>query len=142
VYRLPDAPPRLARVRPRISHPWARGLPGVTYCADVVDIHDQLIALGMEGRRRTREADELGIDADPKAIGLRLLILLEEVNATMKQLARYWEKIRESGDPQVSPAVNALNEILYMGRQLRMHVLLVAHRRNTARLPGPAGCSW
>ncbi|OIJ85246.1 hypothetical protein BIV25_44530 [Streptomyces sp. MUSC 14] len=57
-------------------------------------------------------------DADPKAIGPRSLILFEEVNATMKQLARYWEKIRESGDPKVSPAVDALNEILYMGRQL------------------------
>lgn len=88
----------------RISHLWARGLPRVTCCADVADIHDQLIALGIEGRRRTRVADELGIGADPKAIGPRLLILLEEVNATMKQLARYWERIREAGDPKVSPA--------------------------------------
>lgn len=119
----------------RISHLWARGLPGVTYCADVADIHDQLIALGREGRRRTQVANALGIGADPKAIGPRLLILLEEVNATMKQLARYWEKTRESGDPKVSPAIDALNEILYMGRQLRMHVLLVA-RSATARALG------
>ncbi|MEU0705061.1 pRL2-11 [Streptomyces bacillaris] len=121
----------------RISHPWARGLPGVTYCADVADIHDQLIALGLEGRRRTRVADDLGIGADPKDIGPRLLILLEEVNATMKQLARYWEKIRESGDPKVSPAIDALNEILYMGRQLRMHVLLVAQSATARALGGP-----
>lgn len=121
----------------RISHPWARGLPGVTYCADIADIHDQLIALGIEGRNRTRVADELGIGADPKDIGDRLLILLEEVNATMKQLARYWEKIRESGDPKVSPAVDALNEILYMGRQLRMHVLLVAQSATARALGGP-----
>ncbi|MEU2855625.1 pRL2-11 [Streptomyces syringium] len=121
----------------RISHPWASGLPGVTYCRDIADIHDQLIALGMEGRRRTRVADELGIDADPKAIGPRLLILLEEVNATMKQLARYWERNRESGDPKVSPAVDALNEILYMGRQLRMHVLLVAQSATARALGGP-----
>ncbi|WP_129292335.1 pRL2-11 [Streptomyces lydicus] len=121
----------------RISHPWANGIDGVTYCRDIADIHDQLIALGMEGRRRTRVADELGIDADPKAIGPRLLILLEEVNATMKQLARYWERIRESGDPKVSPAVDALNEILYMGRQLRMHVLLVAQSATARALGGP-----
>ncbi|WP_181006719.1 pRL2-11 [Streptomyces sp. ZL-24] len=121
----------------RISHLWARGLPGVTYCADVADIHDQLIALGIEGRRRTRVADELGIGADPKDIGPRLLILLEEVNATMKQLARYWEKTRESGDPKVSPAVDALNEILYMGLQLRMHVLLVAQSATARALGGP-----
>ncbi|WP_331751554.1 pRL2-11 (plasmid) [Streptomyces globisporus] len=121
----------------RISHRWARGLPGVTYCADVADIHDQLIALGIEGRRRTRVADDLSISADPKDIGPQLLILLEEVNATMKQLARYWEKIRESGDPKASPAVDALNEILYMGRQLRMHVLLVAQSATARALGGP-----
>ncbi|MFF8747142.1 pRL2-11 [Streptomyces californicus] len=121
----------------RISHPWAPGLPGVTYCRDIADIHDQLIALGQEGRRRTRVADDLGIDADPKDIGPRLLILLEEVNATMKMLARYWEKTRESGDPKVSPAIDALNEILYMGRQLRMHVLLVAQSATARALGGP-----
>ncbi|MFD9428089.1 MULTISPECIES: hypothetical protein [unclassified Streptomyces] len=66
-----------------------------------------------------------------------MLILLEEVNATMKQLARYWEKTRESGVPKVSPAVDALNEILYMGRQLRMHVLLVAQSATARALGGP-----
>ncbi|WP_333745745.1 pRL2-11 [Streptomyces sp. IBSBF 2950] len=121
----------------RISHPWAHGVDGVTYCRDIADIHDQLIELGQLGRLRTRIADELGIDADPKAIGPRVLILLEEVNATMKQLARYWERIRESGDPKVSPAVDALNEILYMGRQLRMHVLLVAQSATARALGGP-----
>ncbi|MEW2223414.1 pRL2-11 [Streptomyces sp. NPDC006990] len=121
----------------RISHPWASGLAGVTYCRDIADIHDQLITLGIEGRRRTRLADGLGIDADPKAIGPRLLILLEEVNATMKQLARYWEKTRESGDPKTSPALDALDEILYMGRQLRMHVLLVAQSATARALGGP-----
>jgi hypothetical protein len=121
----------------RISHPWARGIPAVTYCADIADIHDALIELGWEGRRRVRVADELGIDAAPDAIGPRLLILLEEVNATMKQLARYWERTRESGDPKVSPAIDALNEILYMGRQVRMHVLLVAQSATARALGGP-----
>ncbi|MCX4808781.1 hypothetical protein OG594_45780 [Streptomyces sp. NBC_01214] len=95
----------------KISHPWAHGIDGVTYCRDIADIHDQLIALGQMGqigRQRTRIAAALGIDADPTAIGLRILNLLEEINATLRQLARSWEKIRESGDPKVSPAVDAL----------------------------------
>ncbi|MQT05135.1 pRL2-11, partial [Streptomyces jumonjinensis] len=96
---------------------------GVTYCRDIADIHDALVELGMEGRRRVRVADERGIDPDPDAIGPRLLILLEEVNATMRQLARYWDRIRESGDPKTSPAIDVLMEILFMGRQVRMHVL-------------------
>lgn len=121
----------------RISHPWARGNPAVTYCADIADIHNALIELGWEGRRRVRVTDDLGIDADPDAIGPWLLILLEEVNATMKQLARYWERTRESGDPKVSPAIDALNKILYMGRQVRMHVLLVAQSATARALGGP-----
>ncbi|MFE5994578.1 hypothetical protein [Streptomyces sp. NPDC056453] len=121
----------------RISHPWAHGIDGVTYCRDIADIHDQLIELGQIGRLRTRIADEVGIDADPKTIGPRVLILLEEINAIMKQLARYWEKIRESGGPKASPALDALNEILYMGRQLRMHVLLVAQSATARALGGP-----
>ncbi|MCZ4102570.1 hypothetical protein C8250_042420 [Streptomyces sp. So13.3] len=55
----------------------------------------------------------------------------------MKQLARYWEKIRESGDPKVSPALDALNGVLYMGRQLRMHVLLVAQSATARALGNP-----
>jgi hypothetical protein len=55
----------------------------------------------------------------------------------MKQLARYWERTRESGDPKVSPAIDALNEILYMGRQVRMHVLLVAQSATARALGGP-----
>lgn len=73
----------------RISHLWARGVPGATYCRDIAEIHDALLRLGAEGRRRIRLADQLSNDpdADPADVGPRLAILLEEVNATMKQLA-------------------------------------------------------
>ncbi|WKU49092.1 hypothetical protein Q3V23_00050 [Streptomyces sp. VNUA116] len=103
----------------------------------MADIHDALIQLGFEGRRRIRVADELGMDYEPDAVGPRRLILLEEINATMRQLARYWEKTRVSGDPKVSPAVDALMEILFMGRQVRMHVLLVAQSATARALGGP-----
>ncbi|MFH9090311.1 hypothetical protein [Streptomyces sp. NPDC017673] len=62
---------------------------GVTYCRDTADVHDELIELGQTGRPRIRIADEPGIGADPKAIGPGVLILLEEIDATMKQPARY-----------------------------------------------------
>ncbi|WP_199896826.1 hypothetical protein [Streptomyces niger] len=55
----------------------------------------------------------------------------------MRQLARYWDKIRESGDPKTSPAVDALMKILFMGRQVRMHVLLVARSATARALGGP-----
>jgi hypothetical protein len=123
----------------RISHLWARGVPGATYCRDIAEIHDALLHLGAEGRRRIRLADQLSNDpdADPADVGPRLAILLEEVNATMKQLARYWERIRQSGDPKTSPAIDALAEILFMGRQVRLHVLLVAQSATARALGGP-----
>ncbi|MFG2394978.1 helicase HerA domain-containing protein [Streptomyces lavendulae] len=124
----------------RISHTWARGVPGVTYCRDIAEIHDALIGLAQEGRRRLSLAEELADDVlerEPWRVGPRLVILLEEVNATMAQLKRYWAKIRETGDPKTSPAVDALAEILFMGRQVRLHVLLVAQSATARAIGGP-----
>ncbi|MEU0523074.1 helicase HerA domain-containing protein [Streptomyces niveus] len=47
----------------RISHTWARGVPGVTYCRDIADILQALLDLVQEGRRRIRLAEQLGDDA-------------------------------------------------------------------------------
>ncbi|WP_327169971.1 helicase HerA domain-containing protein [Streptomyces subrutilus] len=124
----------------RISHTWARGVPGVTYCRDIAEIHDALVRLAQEGRRRLALAEELADDVlerEPWRVGPRIVILLEEVNATMAQLKRYWAKIRESGDPKTSPAVDALAEILFMGRQVRLHVLLVAQSATARAIGGP-----
>ncbi|MGW7410017.1 pRL2-11 [Streptomyces sp. NPDC054833] len=124
----------------RISHTWARGVPGVTYCRDIAEIHDALVYLAQEGRRRLALAEQLDddvLDREPWRVGPRLVILLEEVNATMAQLKRYWAKIRESGDPKTSPAVDALAEVLFMGRQVRLHVLLVAQSATARAIGGP-----
>ncbi|MGW1439856.1 helicase HerA domain-containing protein [Streptomyces griseus] len=124
----------------RISHTWARGVPGVTYCRDIADIHDALIQLAREGRRRLVLAEQLADDVlerEPWRVGPRLVILLEEVNATMAQLKRYWAKVRESGDPKTSPAVEALGQILFMGRAVRLHVLLVAQSATARAIGGP-----
>lgn len=121
----------------RVSHMWARGVKNVEYCRDISDIHDALVRLGAEGQRRIHVAEHLGDDADPSAVGPRIVILLEEINATMKQLTRYWEKIKEKGDPKISPAVDALAEILFMGRAVRLHVLLVAQSATARALGGP-----
>ncbi|MGW1976660.1 pRL2-11 [Streptomyces sp. NPDC001889] len=121
----------------RVSHMWARGVRNVTYCRDIADIHEALIGLGAEGQRRIHKAEKLGEDADPSEVGPRMVILLEEINATMKQLTRYWEQTKEKGDPKISPAVDALAEILFMGRAVRIHVLLVAQSATARALGGP-----
>uniref|UniRef100_UPI003F49B150 hypothetical protein n=1 Tax=Streptomyces achromogenes TaxID=67255 RepID=UPI003F49B150 len=100
----------------------------------------KLIRLAHEGRRRLRLAEQLADDVlerEPWRVGPRLVILLEEVNATMAQLKRHWTKIRETGDPKEPPAVDALAEILFMGRQVRLHVLLVAQSATARAIGGP-----
>ncbi|MGW3627210.1 hypothetical protein [Streptomyces sp. NPDC000880] len=58
---------------------------------------------------------------------------VREMLATMKQLARYWEKARQQGDPKTSPTIEALAEILFMGRQVRLHIRRVAQSAPPAR---------
>lgn len=124
--------------RKRHSHKWVRGLQGVGYFREIEDIHDALIALGEEGERRNRIVDEWDGDDKDAPVGPRQAILLEEANATIGKLKRYWTKIRDpKTDPKESPALDALGEILFMGRAVKMHVLMVAQSATANALGGP-----
>lgn len=107
----------------RISHRWAHGLPGVTYCRDIADIHDALVGLQAELARRLHHIDQHG-DADDLP---RLSVVFEVADATLNRLARHWDTVRENGDPKTSPAVAALEELFFAGAQARMHVLMAGH---------------
>lgn len=122
----------------RHSHKWVRGVPGVTYCREVEDLHDELVRLGAEGERRNRIVDDWAGDDADAPVGPRVAILLEEANATLARLKRYWQSVRDPKlDPKESPAIDALREVLFMGRAVRMHVLLVAQSATAAALGGP-----
>ena len=127
----------------RISQAWARGLPNVIYCRSIAEIHSMLIALGAEVDRRNELADDLADDdgnipdealAD---IGPRLLVICEEMNATANRLGAYWRKIKDKSDPAVSPAVEALGDVLFMGRATRVNALAVAQMMTARALGGP-----
>jgi hypothetical protein len=120
----------------RHSHKWARGLPNVAYCRDIQDSHDALVKLGQEGHRRNIVVDDWEGEDEPN-VGPRLALILEEANATVAKLKRYWTATREKSDPKESPAIDALREILFMGRAVRMHVFLVAQSATAAALGGP-----
>ncbi|OEJ21832.1 hypothetical protein AR457_41155 [Streptomyces agglomeratus] len=112
----------------RISQSWARALPTVTYRRDVADIHDALVGLRAEVKRRINHADEHG-DTD----GLpRLTVVFEVAGHTLRQLARHWDKIRQAGDPKTSPAVDAYEELLFAGREARIHILAGAQSYSAA----------
>jgi hypothetical protein len=120
----------------RHSHKWCRGLPSVRYCRDIGEIHRALVELGAEGHRRNIVVDEWDGSAEAP-VGPRMGILLEEANATISKLKRYWAAVRDKDDPKESPAIDGLREILYMGRAVKMHVLLVAQSATANALGGP-----
>ncbi|MFF6873683.1 helicase HerA domain-containing protein [Streptomyces sp. NPDC012450] len=127
----------------RHSHKWARGLPNVLYCRDISDIHEALVKMGQEGHRRNIVVDDWEGEGDAP-VGPRLGMILEEANATIAKLKRHWASIRKTkgdefgpADPKESPAIDALREILFMGRAVKMHVFLVAQSATAAALGGP-----
>ncbi|MGW5067150.1 hypothetical protein ACWEQJ_13685 [Streptomyces cyaneofuscatus] len=106
----------------RISHRWATGIPGVTYCRDIADIHNALMGLRAELQRRLHLINQ-GDDVDDLP---RLTVLFDAADATLGQLARYWDTVREKGDPKTSPVVGALEDVLFTGPQARIHLLVGA----------------
>jgi hypothetical protein len=123
----------------RQSHRWARNLPGVTYCREIAEIHNALVATGIEGDRRNRLTDDIAdeVDTENLDVGSRIVLVLEEMNATIGKLQTYWEEIRTKDDPKRSPAIAALGEILFMGRAVKINVIAVGQLLTARALGGP-----
>ncbi|MER8225388.1 hypothetical protein ABTZ58_33515 [Streptomyces sp. NPDC094143] len=100
----------------RIAHLWAKDLPTVTHRGNVAGIHDALVGLGAELERRT------GLDGDLDDVP-RLMVVIDRADDTLRHLARYWETFRQEDDPKRSPAIAALEAVLYEGRAARIHVI-------------------
>lgn len=119
----------------RVSHRWARGLPGVIYARSPEEIHDAIVMVAEEGARRFDLIDQ---DRDEEVAAMpRVLLIMEEMNATMGKLVRFWEAVREKDDPKKSPAIEAFGDILFMGRQARTHVLAVGQLMTARAMGGP-----
>ncbi|OKI49392.1 hypothetical protein [Streptomyces sp. MJM1172] len=96
----------------RISPLWAKSLPTVTHRGNIAGIHDVLVHLASELERRLNLAGEL--EDVP-----RLIVALDEADATLRRLARYWETFRQKGAPTTSPAITALKDALWAERAAR-----------------------
>ncbi|WP_425580581.1 hypothetical protein, partial [Streptosporangium amethystogenes] len=59
------------------------------------------------------------------------------MNATTSKLVSYWASIRDKEDPKKSPAIEALGDILFMGRQARTHVLAIGQLMSARAMGGP-----
>jgi hypothetical protein len=116
------------------SHRWALGMPGVDYCTQPEQMHAALIRLAHLADQRNSDALYAPEDWDP---GYRVLVIAEELNATMAQIRAWWESEREKGQPKIPPAVRAFRELLFMGRSAKINVLAVAQMLSALATGGP-----
>ncbi|MER7440458.1 helicase HerA domain-containing protein [Micromonospora avicenniae] len=116
------------------SHRWSLGLANVDYCARPHQMHDALVRLAALADERNTLAMHEPDDWDP---GPRVLVIAEELNATIGQLLNYWAEVRGKGDPKRSPAVAALADLLFLGRSAKVNVLAVAQMLTARAIGGP-----
>lgn len=116
------------------SHRWALGVAGVDYCAKPAQMHAALIRLAALADERNTLALHEPEDWDP---GPRVLVIAEELNATIGQLVNFWAEARTKGDPKRSPAVSALADLLFMGRSAKVNVLAIAQMLTARAIGGP-----
>lgn len=111
----------------RISLSWAKGLPNVVYCKTAAEIHAAALWLLHEVERRNEVADA-GADIEGRVhanVGPRIIVIAEEMNATMNRLRAYW---RDVGDGGRSPAVEAIEDSHFMGRQVLCNIVSTGQR--------------
>lgn len=116
------------------SHRWALGQAGVDYCTKPQQMHEALLRLAAMADERNDLALHETDDWDP---GPRHLVICEELNATIGQLANYWAEARGKGDPKKSPAIAALADLLFMGRSAKVNVLAIAQMLTARAIGGP-----
>lgn len=126
----------------RTSHKWAYGLPNVLYVRSEKDAHDVFIALANEGNRRMSVAEENAYremrGESPLLMGPRIMVIVEEANTMRKRLAKHWAKNKPEGEKKnESPAVDALGEMLFMGRSQKMHVFMIGQSLTAQTVGGP-----
>lgn len=115
-----------------ISHQWAAGLPNVAIARRPHEIHAALLWLGAEAERRN-EVALVSADMDGNVhatVGPRLIVICEELNATVARLRAYWrqERAEDRDLPQRSPALDALDAVSFMGRQVLMNIVYIGQR--------------
>lgn len=111
-----------------ISHMWARGLPNVSYCGTPAEIEAGLVWLAGEVAHRNQialdNADVEGtVHANP---GARIFVIAEELNATQNRLKAWWQRDMEMKGR--SPGSEALDEVMFLGRQVLVNVLQIGQR--------------
>jgi hypothetical protein len=103
----------------QIGHNWARGLPNTAMAKRPEDIAAMLLWLDAERERREAVADAAADDEDNvhASVGPRLVVIFEEMNLTVPKLRRICPE-----------AVEALANLFFAGRQVRINIVAIAQR--------------
>jgi hypothetical protein len=121
------------------SHRWARGLDNVALLIKPATMFHALLAIQAEVHRRNDVAFEADIEDDQPDTGKRIIVGLEEMNTLRNMLTRYWNSIRKLPEWEhwtTNPALDALSDIVQMGRFVRVHVVMVGQRASVDSLGG------
>lgn len=115
------------------SHMWLRRVPGVLYASEAQELHEALVWLDAELLRRARFVADGG---NPDTL-VPLLVVLEEMNGASNKLRAYWNSVKTTGDPMMSPALTALVNLSSMGREMRVHILMAGQSLTAKAVGGP-----
>lgn len=113
------------------SHRWLKEISEVSYRAETEDLHTGLLWLEQELMRRARLSEEEQERLSP------LCVVLEEMNSAADRLRAYWAETKPTGAPMKSPALRALQALSTMGREVRMHVIMIAQNAEANATGGP-----
>lgn len=114
----------------RVSHNWARDLPGV-------HIHKYVTAQmkAIRDARILMDARYDALDADDTVTFNRHVLIIEEQNSLMLDLKEHWDDYRATLEPKErastskqNPAIKDLRYILNKGRQCRINVISIYQR--------------
>ena len=73
-------------------------------------------------------------------VGPPIVVICEELNTTQRVLDRYYKKeLRQRGDPARSPASDALDIGLFIGRQVKVFYYLICQRGSVKAVSGAGG---
>lgn len=106
----------------RHSHRWAKSLPGVHYATSMPEIANALVSVAAEMHRRNEVVEEWPGSVETAPVGPRILVLFEEMNATMDSLADL-DKQLSKGDYGTSAA---FGDVMFLGRAAKVHMVAVS----------------
>jgi hypothetical protein len=103
-----------------VSHRWLSAIPQVLYCREAAMLHDTILWLDSELRRRGLASVQAEEDFP------RIVVVLEERNSLQTILREHWVATRPKGAPMRSPALAALDRLASQGRAFNINVVLAA----------------